>query len=263
LGVGSSEYIRKVLIKALGQDKADSVIDRILLGGGTKGLEALKWLDPRTIAEIIRMEHPQIISIVLSYLEPDQGALVLSELPERSRHDILMRIATMEGVQPAALKELDEILEKQFLGSQNVKSSQVGGLKQAAEILNFMDGSAEESIMEEIEAMDGDLKERIQDLMFVFDNLMEVDDRSMQVMLREVSSDLLVLALKGADMGMREKVYANMSKRAAEMLADDLEAKGPVKVSEVEGAQKEILAIAKRLSDEGQINLGGKGDDYI
>jgi flagellar motor switch protein FliG len=263
LGVGSSEYVRKVLVKALGQEKADTVIDKILLGGGTKGLEAMKWLDPRTIAEIIRMEHPQIIAIVLSYLEPEQASQVLLELPERGRHDIIMRIATMEGVQPAALKELDEVLERQFLGSQNLKSSSVGGLKQAAEILNFMDSSIEGSILEGIEQVDGELKERIQDLMFVFENLIEVDDRSMQVLLREISGELLVLALKGADEKIKEKFLKNMSKRAAEMLVDDMASKGPVKVSEVETAQKEILSIAKRLSDEGQIQLAGKGEDYV
>jgi flagellar motor switch protein FliG len=264
LGVGSEDYIRKVLVSALGEDKAGGVIDRILLGRNTKGLEALKWMDPRAVAEIIRLEHPQIIAIVLSYLESDQSAEVLGHLPERTRPDILMRIASLDGIQPSALHELDEILEKQFSGNTNVKSSSVGGVKAAANILNFVDSSQEGAIMDSIKEIDAEVGQKIQDLMFVFDNLIDVDDRGIQALLREVSSDSLLLALKGSDEGIKEKIFKNMSKRAAEMLRDDLEAKGPVKLSEVESAQKEILAIARRMSEAGDIVLGGKGaDQYV
>jgi flagellar motor switch protein FliG len=264
LGLGSDEYIRKVLTNALGEEKAGNIIDRILEGGNTKGLETLKWMDPRGVAEIIRLEHPQIIAIVLSYLEPDQSAEVLALFPERVRVDVLMRIASLDGIQPAALTELNDIMEKQFSGKTNVKSSTVGGVKSAANILNFMDSSMEGEIMDNIKEVDAELGQNIQDLMFVFDNLNDIDDRGIQTILREISSESLVLALKGADETLKEKILSNMSKRAAEMLRDDLEAKGPVRISEVEGAQKEILAVARRLADAGEIALGGAGaEEYI
>lgn len=263
LGIGNTDYIRKVLVKALGEDKAGSIIDRILMGGSTRGLEQLKWLDGKTIAEMVRLEHPQIIAIVLAYLDGDQAAQVLAELPERVRPDIMMRIATLEGIQPAALHELDEIMEKQFSGKQRLKSSSLGGPQSAANIFNFLDSSLEQGIMEQITDLDSELGQKIQDLMFVFADLSEVDDRGMQLLLREVQTDQLVLALKGADDAVRDKVLKNMSKRAAEMLADDLEAKGPVRLSEVEAAQKEILSVAKRLADEGQIMLGGAGEEFV
>jgi flagellar motor switch protein FliG len=230
LGVGSEEYIRTVMIEAL---------------------------------ELIRLEHPQIQAIVLSYLDNDHAAEVIRFFPQRTRHDVLLRIATLDGIQPSALQELDEILERQFQGNQNVQSSSVGGIKAAAEILNFVDTSIEGEIMEAIKEADAELGQQIQDLMFVFDNLVEVDDRGIQALLREVSSETLVLALKGADETMKEKIFANMSKRAAEMMRDDLENKGPVRLSEVESAQKEILAIARRMSDSGEIVLGGKGAEQF
>lgn len=261
LGVGSDEYIRNVLVGALGEDKAGSLIDRILLGKSNKGLEALKWMDARAVAEIIRLEHPQIIAIVLSYLDSDHAGEVIGFLPERARPDVIMRIATLEGIQPAALHELDEILERQFAGNDSVQSSSVGGLKPAANILNFVDSSLEAEIMETIREADEDLGQKIQDLMFVFDNLVDVDDRGVQALLREISSDVLILALKGADETIKEKIFKNMSQRAAEMMRDDLEAKGPVRLSEVEGAQKEILATARRMADAGDIMLGGQGGE--
>ncbi len=260
-GVGNDDYIRSVLVGALGEDKASSVIDRILLGRNSKGLEALKWMDPKQVAEIIRLEHPQIIAIVLSYLEPDHAAEVLGNLPTRAQPDIVMRIANLDGVQPRALQELDDILEKQFSGNTGAKTSSVGGVKDAANILNFMETSMEANIMEQVTETDEDLAQNIQDLMFVFDNLIDVDDRGIQTLLREVSTDSLILALKGADDGIKEKIFKNMSKRAAEMLRDDLEAKGPVRVSEVEAAQKEILSIARRLAESGDISLGGSGGE--
>jgi flagellar motor switch protein FliG len=253
-----------VLVQALGEDKAGGMIDRILRGANTKGLETLKWMDPRAVAEIIRLEHPQIIAIVLSYLESDQAAEVLQYFPERVRVDVIMRIATIDGIQPVALAELNEIMEKQFSGNTNVKTSTVGGVKSAADILNFLDSSIEADIMDNIKEVDSDFGQQIQDLMFVFDNLLDVGDRDIQTILREISSDSLVLALKGADDELKEKIFKNMSKRAAEMLRDDLEAKGPVKLSDVESAQKEILAVARRLAEAGDISLGGSGgDEYI
>ena len=263
LGIDSEERIKKMLTRALGEEKAGGLIDRILLGRSSKGLEALKWMDARSVAEIIRLEHPQIVSIVLAYLDSDHASEVLSLLPERIRPDILMRIASLDGIPPQALHELDEIMERQFSGNTNVKSSSVGGLKCAANILNFMDSSVEQDVMENINEIDAELGDKIQELMFVFDNLAEIDDRGIQALLREVSSESLILALKGADEVLKEKIFGNMSKRAAEMLRDDLEAKGPVRLSEVEAAQKEILAIARRLADSGEIVLGGKGQEQF
>ncbi len=265
LGVGSDEYVRNVLVNALGEDKAGGMIDRILLGGNTKGLESLKWMDARAVAELIRNEHPQIIAVVLSYLDSDQAASVLAEFPDKVQADVLMRIASVEGVLPVAMNELNEILEQQLKGGQNMKSSGIGGVKTAANILNFVDSSTSTVIMEQIKEADEDLGTEIEDLMFVFADLIEVDDRGIQTILREVQTDTLVLALKGAEPELQEKIFSNMSSRAAEMLRDDLETKGPVKVSEVEEAQKELLAVARRLADEGQISLGASagGEEMI
>jgi flagellar motor switch protein FliG len=262
LGIGNDSYIRGMLEKALG-DKAGNVIDRILMGSGSNGLESLKWMDSKSIAEIIRFEHPQIIAIVLSYLESDSAAQVLTHLPENTRSGILMRIATLDGVQPAAIKELDSIMEQYFSDNENVKSSMVGGEKTAADILNFMDSSIEGKLMEELSAENEDLATKIQDLMFVFDNLRGVDDRGLQTMMREVSTDLLSLALKGVDDEFQQKFLKNMSSRAAEMLVEDMEAKGPVKLSEVEAAQKEILTIARKLEESGEITLSGGGEEMV
>ena len=261
VGIGSEDYIRDMMVNALGEDKATSMIDRILLGSGNKGLESLKWMDARSVAEVIRLEHPQIIAIVLSYLEPDQSSEVLKMLPERARPDILMRVASLEGIPPSALQELDKIMEKQFSGTQNVSQNSMGGFKTAANILNFMDSSIESSIMESIGEHDQEMQDGISELMFVFENLNEVDDRGIQALLREISTDTLTLALKGADEGLKDKILKNMSKRASEMLREDMEARGPVRLSEVEAAQKEILSTARRLADDGEINLGGSGGE--
>lgn len=263
LGVGADDYVRRVLVGALGEDKASNLIDRILLGRNSKGLEALKWMETRAVADLVRNEHPQIVAIVLAYLDPDQAAEVVMLLPERMRTDVLMRIAKLDGIQPAALKELDEIMERQFSGTNNLKSSSVGGVKVAAGILNLMDSATETAIVGRINEFDSELGQRIQDLMFVFDDLSEVDDRSVQTLLREISTDQLGLALKGADPRVREKFLKNMSRRASEMMVEDMEAKGPVRLADVEAAQKEILAVARRLGDAGEIQLGGKGDDYV
>ncbi|MCF6283051.1 MAG: flagellar motor switch protein FliG [Candidatus Polarisedimenticolaceae bacterium] len=264
LGLGSDEYIRTMLTNALGSDKAGGMIDRILLGRNSKGLEQLKWMDPKSVAEIIRNEHPQIIAIVLSFLDPDQAAEVLGQFAENTRPDIIMRVATLEGIQPSALQELDEILEKQFSGGGNVKSSSMGGVKTAANILNMADGAVEGLVMDQITDADAELAQEIQDLMFVFDNLIDIDERGIQTLLREVSSEQLLLALRGAEEGLKDKIFSNMSKRAAEMLRDDLEAAPPARLSDVEGAQKEILTVARRLSDAGEIMLGGGGgEDFV
>ena len=263
LGVGADDYVRRVLIGALGEDKANGLIDRILLGRNSKGLEALKWMETRAVADLVRNEHPQIVAIVLAYVDPDQAADVLAQLPERMRSDVLMRIARLDGIQPAALRELDEIMEKQFSGGNNLKSSSVGGVKVAASILNLMDSSMEGSIVSAISETDADLGTRIQDLMFVFDDLADVEDRGLQALLREANNDTLCLALKGADPRVRDKFTKNMSKRAAEMLLEDMEAKGPVRLADVEAAQKEILASARRLADAGEMVLGGKGEEFV
>ncbi len=263
VGVGVDEFLRKVLVDALGEDKAASVIDRINIGRSSKGLEALKWMDPRAVAELIRLEHPQIISIVLAYLDPDHSADILKHLPPGMRAEVVMRIASLDGVQPSALSELDDVMEKQFAGRAAGKTSVLGGAKAAASIVNCLDPSQESALMEQITAADEALAARIQDLVFVFDNLIDLDDRSMQELLRNVPSDKLLIALKGTDDGLKQKIFKNMSQRAAEMLRDDLEAKGPVRLSEVEAAQKEILAAARKLAEAGTIALGGKGEEYV
>jgi len=263
VGVGAEDFLRKVLVDALGSEKAAGIIDRISVGRSTKGLEALKWMDGRAVAELIRLEHPQIIAIVLAYLEPDQAAEVLAHLPANMRSDIMVRIATLDGVQPSALSELDDIMEKTFAGKGTTRTSALGGAKAAANIINNLEPSQEGIIMEQITQTDEQLGSRIQDLIFVFDNLLEIDDRSMQELLRQVASDKLLLAMKGADDAMKEKIFKNMSQRAAEMLKDDLESKGPVKISEVEGAQKEILQTARKLAEAGTIQLASKGDEYV
>jgi flagellar motor switch protein FliG len=264
LGVGTEEYIRKMLVSALGETKAGSLIDRILLGRSTKGLESLKWMESRAIAEMVGMEHPQIIALVLAHLEPDQAAEVIGYLPARVRSDAVMRIANLDGVQPHALNELDEIMERQFSGtSTKLKSASVGGLKAAADILNAMESSREAELMTAIRGQDSGLGGRIEELMFVFEDLADLDDRSMQTLLREVPSARLITALKGAEPAVRDKIFANMSQRAADMLRDDLEVKGPVKLSEVDAAQKEVLTIARKLADAGQISLSADGDEFV
>jgi flagellar motor switch protein FliG len=262
LAPDSGAYIRSVLTKALGDDKAAGLIERILQGGDTSGIEGLKWMDSPTVADLVKNEHPQIIATIMVYLDRDQASEILNCLPERLRNDVILRIATLDGVQPNALKELNEVLTKILTGSNNMKNkSALGGVRAAAEILNFAGGAAETAIIDSIKEQDPDLAQKIVDEMFVFENIMEIDDRGIQLLLREVQSESLIVALKGAAEEMREKVFKNMSSRAAEMLRDDLDAKGPVKVSEVEAEQKEILKIARRLADEGQISLGGKGDE--
>ncbi len=263
LGVGADNYIRSMLVTALGEDKANGLIDRILLGGNTSGLDTLKWMEARSIADVVRNEHPQIQAIVLAYLDPDQSAEGMGFFSDPVRLDIMMRISSLDTIQPSALQELNDILEKQFSGNAGSQTTTMGGYKCAAEIMNNLDSSIEGELMEAIKEVDEELGNQLQDLMFVFDNLRDVDDRGIQALLREVSSDLLIIALKGADTELQEKIFTNMSKRAAELLRDDLETKGPVKLSEVEGAQKEILTIARRMADAGEIMLGGGGEQML
>ncbi|MEL0068678.1 MAG: flagellar motor switch protein FliG [Gammaproteobacteria bacterium] len=263
IGIGSEDYIRNTLRAALGEEKADSIVDRILLGANTKGLDTLKWMDPKSVADVIQYEHPQIQSIVLAYLDADQSAEILSFLPEKNRLDLTLRICALDSIQPAALQELNDIMEKQFSGAAGSKTANIGGVKTAADIMNYLDTAIESQLIESVKEVDEDLGQNIQDLMFVFDNLVDVDDRGVQTLLREISTDTLVLALKGADDDVSDKIFSNMSKRASELMKDDLEAMGPVRLSDVESAQKEILTVARRLAESGEIVLGGGGEEMV
>jgi flagellar motor switch protein FliG len=261
LGLDSDEYIRQVLTKALGDDKAASLLNRILGGRDASGIESLKWMDAASVADLIRNEHPQIIATILVHLERYHACEVLDCFTERLRNDVVLRIATLDGVQPAALRELNEVLTKLLTGNESLKKKPMGGIRTAAEILNFLGGETEASVMSNLKNYDGDMAQKIMDEMFVFDNIMDIDDRGIQIILREVQSESLIIALKGANVDLREKIFKNMSQRAAEMMREDLESKGPVRLSEVEAQQKEILQIVRRLADEGQIMLGAKGED--
>lgn len=264
VGVDSGEYVRNVLTEALGADKASGIVDRILGARTGRGLDALKWMEPKAVAEVLKREHPQIAAIVLAYLDPDQSASVLTLIPESLRADLIIRIAKLDGVHPAALKELDEVFERQLVGGSAQKAAGLGGPKVAAGIMNLIGSANEAPIFEEIGKVDTDLATQIQDLMLVFNDLVNANDRGMQELLREVPSDKLVLALKAADEGTKAKFFKNMSERAAETLRDDLANKGPVKLSEVEAAQKEILVAARRLADEGRMQLGSVGgEEYV
>jgi flagellar motor switch protein FliG len=261
VGMDSNDYIRKMLVEALGDDKAVGLLDRIMQGDDTSGIESLKWMDPAQVAELIGGEHPQIIATILVHLEPELASSILGHFTERIRNDTLLRIATLDSVQPAALRELNDVLTSLLTGEGVGKKHIKGGIRTAAEILNFMGSAQEGAVIETVRSYDADLAQKIIDEMFVFDDLIEVDDRSIQLILREIQSESLIIALKGANEELREKIFKNMSQRAAEMLREDLEAKGPVRVSEVEAEQKEILKVVRRLADEGQIALGGKGDE--
>ena len=261
IGMDSNDYIRGMLTKALGDDNAKGVLDRIMHDSDTKGIESLKWMDPGTVAEMIGNEHPQIIATILVHLDPDQAAEILKMLTDRTRNDALLRISTLDSVQPVALRELNDVLSKLMSGSDSGKKSLHGGVATAAEILNFMGSTLEAEMMENVRSFDPDLAQKIEDKMLVFEDMMEIDDRGIQLVLREVQSESLIIALKGANEELREKIFKNMSQRAAEMMREDLEAKGPVRLSEVESNQKEILKTVRRLSDEGQISLGGKGEE--
>ena len=263
-GLGNDVYLRNVLTKALGPEHAGDVIGRILQGKGNKGLDTLRWMDARSVSEIICDEHPQIIAIVLSYLEPEHSGEVLTFFPENVRADVLMRIATLDGIQPEALNELNDILEVQLSSRNKIKTTAVGGVKVAAKILNSIENSMESEILDDIIETDAKLGQEIQDMMFVFDDLMSLADRDIQTILREISSESLVLSLKAADEVLKEKITKNMSKRAAMILNEDIEARGPVRMSVVIEAQKEIIAVIRRLALAGDISIGDSArEEYI
>ena len=259
----SGDYVRSVLKLALGDDKATLLIDRILQGGDTSGIESLKWMDSLSVAELLRSEHPQIVAAILVHLDFDQAAGVLKNLSERQRNEVMLRIATMEGIQPTALKDLNEVLFQALSGSDRVRKSSLGGIKAAAEMINLMGANIEGTVIESIRNHDAELAQKIMDKMFVFDDLIKLDDKSIQMVLKEVASDALIAALKGAQVELKDKILANMSSRAAETLREDLESRGPMRLSEVEAQQKEILKTVRRLSDEGQIVIGGGADDAM
>lgn len=259
----TDEYVRTVLRKALGEDKANLLLDRILQGGDVSSIESLKWMDANSVAELLRNEHPQIIAAILAHLDFDQTSSVLKVFTERQRNEVLIRIATLDGIQPMALKDLNEVMSQVLAGGERMKKSNLGGVKTAAEIINMMGSSVEASVLDYIREADGDLAQKIMDNMFTFDDLEKIDDKGIQAVLKEVQSESLVVALKGASPELREKIFRNMSSRAAETLREDLDSRGPVRLSEVEGEQKEMLKIVRRLVDEGQIVLMGGGDDQF
>ncbi len=263
LGLGSIDYVENVLRKALGEDKAASVLGRIMPGSASRGLEILRWMDARSIAEMIRLEHPQVIAIILSVLEYEVAADVLNFLPGESRPEIMQRIGALETVQPAAMKELEQIMKTQFSNNSSAKSSSFGGVKTAAKIMNFVKVDIESKLMSGLVEMDPDIAQRIQDNMFTFDNLINVDNRSIQTLMRNIEPDLLMTALKGADEAVKQKFFDNMSARARVMFIDDMEAKGPLRISDVEEAQKSAMRIARKLADSGELVLAGRGDDFV
>ncbi|NCT81802.1 MAG: flagellar motor switch protein FliG [Comamonadaceae bacterium] len=259
----TDEYVRAVLRKALGEDKANLLLERILQGGDVSSIESLKWMDASSVAELLRNEHPQIIAAILAHLDFDQTSSVLKLFPERGRNEVMIRIATLDGIQPTALKDLNEVMSQILAGGERMKKSSLGGAKTAAEIINMMGSSIEASVLDYIREADSDLAQKIMDNMFTFDDLNKIEDRGIQAMLKEVQSESLIVALKGASPELREKIFRNMSTRAAETLREDLESRGPVRLSEVESEQKEMLKIVRRLVDEGQIVLAGGGDDQF
>ncbi|MDL5033592.1 flagellar motor switch protein FliG [Pelomonas sp. APW6] len=259
----TDEYVRTVLRRALGEDKANLLLDRILQGSDVSSIESLKWMDASSVAELLRNEHPQIIAAILAHLDFDQTSSVLKLFTERQRNEVLIRIATLDGIQPMALKDLNEVMSQILAGGDRMKKSSLGGVKTAAEIINMMGSSVEASVLDYIREADSDLAQKIMDNMFTFDDLEKIDDKGIQATLKEVQSESLVVALKGAGPELREKIFRNMSTRAAETLREDLDSRGPVRLSEVESEQKEILKIVRRLVDEGQIVLATGGDDQF
>jgi flagellar motor switch protein FliG len=257
----TDEYIKSVLRKALGDEKANLLIDRIIQGSDVAGIESLKWMDAGSVAELLRNEHPQIVAAILVHLDPDQASGVLKCFTDRHRNEVMVRIATLDGIQPTALRDLNEVLSRVLAGGGQIRKSSLGGVKPAAEIINLMGSSHETSILDYIREADGDLAQKIMDNMFTFDDLIKLDDKGFQALLKEVQTESLIIALKGGSPEIREKVFKNMSSRAAETLKEDLESRGPVKLSEVEAEQKELLKIVRRLADEGQITLASGGDD--
>ncbi|MFL2945645.1 MAG: flagellar motor switch protein FliG [Parvibaculales bacterium] len=264
LGLGSDSYIRNVMTKALGNDKAQSVLGRITPMSSNRPIEILDWMDARAIAEMVLDEHPQIISLIISYLDPSVGADVMNMLPVDLQADVIRRVATLETVQPDALRELEVVMQQKFAANTSLRASQVGGVKAAAALMNFTQQDTEQRIMKVLGKDDKDLMQAIQENMFLFENLIESDDRSLQTLLRSVETEDIVVAMKGADEALRDKLFACMSSRAAANIMDEMEALGPVRLTEVQDAQKAIINVARRLSDEGAIVLAGRGgDDFV
>lgn len=260
IGMDSDEYIRSVLQKALGDDEASNVLHQILESRDATGIISLRLMDAATVAEFIQNEHPQIIATILVHLEPDHASKIIGYFPNSLRQDVMLRIATLDGVKPVALRELNDVMNKLLTGNDSLKKKSMGGIKVAADIINFMSGDNETVVMEGLKSYDDDMAQKIMDEMFVFDDIIDIEDKAIQVILKEVQSDMLIIALKGTTEQMREKIFNNMSSRAAEMMKEDLEAKGPVKLSEVEAQQRKILQIVRRLADEGEIQLSSRGD---
>lgn len=262
-GVNSEGYVRKLLGNAFGESKADAFLERIMIGEDAKGLDALKWMSSREVANIVEDEHPQIIAIVVAFLDSLQAAEVIELLPEDMRHDIVMRVARLSDVQQGALAEIESLIASKSERSTRGTTRKVGGDKVAAEIINALKPNRGETILKQIKEKNEELSTRIEEMMFVFDSLLKIDDRGIQSLLREIPNDLLVVALKGCDPNISEKIMGNMSKRAGTLLREDMEAKGPIRLSDVEAAQKEILDVVRRLVEAGDINLGRGGEQYV
>ena len=257
LGLGSTDYVEKVFKRALGDDKAASVLGRILPGQSTKGLEILQWMDARAIADMIKTEHPQVTAIILSVLDHQVAADVLNFLPDETRPEIIQRVASLETVQPSAMQELESIMKLQFSNNTSSKSSSFGGIKAAAQIMNSTKTALEASIMKGLESIDADVMMRIQDNMFTFENLAAVDNKGIQVLMRAVDNNQLMIAMKGASEDVKARFFDNMSERARGMFKDEMDAKGLMRLSDVEEAQKQIMRSARKLSDSGELVLGG------
>jgi flagellar motor switch protein FliG len=263
IGIGTGDYLRKVLTESLGERRAGNLLGRILKGRESSGIDALKWMDPRTVAEVIKNEHPQIVATILAHLPGPQSAEVLARFAPAEQAEIATRVARLDEVPETALQELDAIVERQTKQAVAVRTTRLGGIKAAADMINLLGAANQSAVLEAIGKDDQSLGEQIKDALFVFDNLLKLDDRGMQSILREVQSDQLSIALKGADETLRDKVFKNMSKRAAEILRDDIASKGPVRLADVEAAQKEILAVVQRLAEEGSIMLSSGGDEFV
>jgi flagellar motor switch protein FliG len=255
IGIGAESYIRAVLEKALGTDKADRLVARLRQGDYFAGIEAIQWQDPRVLAEMIKLEHPQIVAMIFAYLEPEQLDALIKYLPEDLVEQVIPRLATLESIPPAAVRELNESIEALLAGEAQQARVTVGGVGIAAKILNRIDNKRVESILKQISTVDAELAQRIEHSLFVFEDLVHVDDRNFQVLLRSIDQKLLVSALKGAEATLQNKVLSNLSQRAAETLRDDIAARGPMRVSEIEAAKREIVATAQRLEREGAIIL--------
>ena len=263
LGLGTADYVQAVFTKALGEDKAATVLGRIMPGSSSKGLDILRWMDARSIGEMVVEEHPQVIAIILSVLEYDIAADVLNFIPAEVRAEVIQRVASLETIHPSAMEELENVMREQFSSNSSAKSSSFGGIKTAAKIMNFTKSDMETAIISGVTGIDEELALKIQDNMFTFENLSGLDNRSIQVLMRNIETDLLMTALKAADEEVKDKFMDNMSQRAKVMFIDEMEAKGPIRITDVEDAQKVILRIARKLSDSGDIVLAGRGDDFV